>query len=97
VVKRVRGVKRERARMAGMLSDTKPEAEKVWIELWRKATPTERLQRALSVTDMVLRMSRQAIAKARPEMSPRDRDLFWVELNYGRETAQRLREHLARR
>ncbi len=80
-----------------MLSDTSPEAERVWIELWRKATPERRLERTLAVTDFVVTASRAAIAKARPDLSPREQKLFWVENTYGRKLADELREHLNER
>jgi hypothetical protein len=79
-----------------MLSDTKPEAEKVWIELWRKATPTERLARTFRMSSWAIQRSRAALAAARPELSPRERDLWWVELNYGKPLADKVRAHLAK-
>lgn len=80
-----------------MLTDTTPQAERVWIELWRKATVEQRLQLTFQHSADVIRMSRAALAHARPEMTPQERDLYWVELNYGRDLAERLRKHLADR
>jgi len=77
-----------------MISDTSPEAERVFIELWRQLTPGERVRRALHLSSMVMRMSRQALKRRRPDLSEREIDLWWVELNYGRELAHGLRGYL---
>jgi hypothetical protein len=42
-------------------------------------------------------MARQAIAQAHPELSLRERELLFVEVQYGRDWAARLREYLADR
>lgn len=80
-----------------MHADTSPEFEKVWIEMWRQKSPTFRLQRALAISDEVMLRSRAGIAAAHPDWSKQEVDLFWVELNYGRELANRLRNHLTQR
>ena len=80
-----------------MLSDTSPEAEKVQIELIRRASVPERIARMRSLTATATRLSRQAIAEAHPAFSPREVDLMWVELHYGRQLAAELREYLAKR
>jgi hypothetical protein len=59
-----------------MLSDTHPDAEAVLIGLLRQATVEQRLARTVQLTQMVRDMARQAIAQARPELSPRERDLL---------------------
>jgi hypothetical protein len=80
-----------------MLSDTSPEAERVWIELWRQMTPQDRLQRTFRATAEVIAMSRAGLARARPELTDEERNLLWVEIHYGRPLAEKLREHLAKR
>jgi hypothetical protein len=80
-----------------MLSDTHPEAEKVQIELIRKASIAERIAVMRSLTRMATRLSRQAIARAHPQASPTEVDLLWVELHYGKELSSQVREHLKRR
>jgi hypothetical protein len=77
-----------------MLSDTTDQAERVWIELWRQKSPAFRLQRALALSAEVIARSRAAIARAVPVWSKQQCDLFWVEVHYGRDLADRLREHL---
>lgn len=80
-----------------MLSDTHPDAERVQIELARKATPAQKIAQVRCLTDMATRLSRRAIARANPGLSPEDVDLKWVELNYGRELAAQVREYLRNR
>jgi len=77
-----------------MLSDTSPEAEKVQIELLRNATNSQRLAMALSMTDLAIRLARRAIARANPGLSQRELDLKFVEIHYGNDLAERVREYL---
>jgi hypothetical protein len=58
-----------------------------------KATVAQRIQMMRSLTKMAVRNSKRAIERARPEMTPRERDLFFIELNYGRELADRVRAY----
>jgi hypothetical protein len=78
-----------------MLSDTHPDAEAVWIGLLRTATIEQRLAWTVQLTQMVRDMARQAIAETRPELSPRERELVFVEVTYGSEWAARLRAYQA--
>ena len=80
-----------------MLSDTHPEAEKVQIELTRAMTAAQKMTLMRSLTATAIRLSRRAIARANPEFSPREVDLKWVELNYGKQLALELREYLEQR
>ena len=77
-----------------MLSDTSPEAEKVQIELLRRATVAERFAMMESLTTMTINLSRRAIARANPELTPEELNLKWVELNYGKELADNVREYI---
>ena len=76
-----------------MLTDTHPEAEAVLNRLLRQATIDECLDRACSLTQFVRELSRQGIAEAHPTLSPRERELLFVDVTYGREWADRLREY----
>jgi hypothetical protein len=77
-----------------MSSDTSPQAEKVQIELLRNATNAQRLALALSMTDLAIRLARRAIARANPGLSRRELDLKFVEVHYGKDLAERVREYL---
>ena len=80
-----------------MLSDTHPEAEKVQIDLLRKASTSERFALMCSLTATAISLSRRAIARANPDLSPQEVDLKFVELHYGKELASRVRRYLKRR
>jgi hypothetical protein len=80
-----------------MLTDTHPDAERVQIELLRKATGAQRIAKMRSLTSFVVGMSRQAAARANPGLTSREIDLLWVKLNYGQELAGRLRDYLEER
>lgn len=76
--------------------DTHPEAERVQIELLRRAGAARRLALALSLTDMVRDLSRKAIAAANPDLDERGRNKLFLEVCYGRELAERVMAHMDR-
>jgi len=77
--------------------DTHPEAERVQIELFRRASPARRVQLALSMSDAVIALSRRAIRRQEPELGEQELGLRFVALHYGEPVAQRVRAHLAAR
>ena len=77
-----------------MFSDTSPEAERVQIELLRRATTAEKIDQMRSMTAMAVKLSRRAIARANPKLSSKEVDLKWVELHYGKELGRDLRNYL---
>ncbi len=74
--------------------DTRPEAERIQIELLRQAPGAKRFALARSLTRMVMRLSRQAIRQARPEADESQIQWFWVALHYDQSLADRLRIYL---
>jgi len=79
-----------------MLSDTHPEAERVQIELLRKKTVSERFALVRSLTAFTINLSRRAIARANPDLSLDELRLKYIELYYGKDLAQRVREYLSK-
>jgi hypothetical protein len=79
---------------SAMLSDTHPDAERVQIELIRKATPAQRIASMRSLTSMLVTLSRRGIAQANPGLTPEEVNLRWVELHYGKPLADELRMYL---
>jgi len=79
------------------LSETDPEAERVHLELLRQASPSRRLQLALSLSRTAMSLSRAGLAQAFPDASPEEIGLRFVALNYGTELAEEVRAYLARR
>jgi hypothetical protein len=80
--------------LSPMLSDTHPDAEKVQIDLLRKASTSERFALMCSLTATAINLSRRAIARANPTSSPREVDLKCEELHDGKQLAGRLRRYL---
>ena len=87
----------EHNRPPTMQTDTHPDVEKVFIDGLRQMSAAERVSRVLRLTQAVREMARAGIAKARPDLSPREQQLLFVEVHYGREWAERLRDYLAKR
>jgi hypothetical protein len=77
-----------------VLSDTHPDAEKVQIELLRRVSAAERLGKALSLTAWVVNLSRRRIAELNPGLDPQELNVKCVDLYYGKELAERLRDYL---
>jgi len=77
--------------------DTAPDAERVQVDLLRRAPVARRLHLALSLSATVIALARRALARARPDAASRDIDLQFVELHYGADIADGLRADLDRR
>jgi hypothetical protein len=77
--------------------DTSPEAERVQIELIRKAPPAKRFGLARSLSQSLIQASRQTIRRLHPELSQEELDLLFIELYYGKDLANRVRADLERR
>ncbi len=83
--------------MLARSADTDREAEKVQIDLLRRAGPARRVQMALSLSSEVIGLARRAIRRSLPEASEAEVQLRFVELHYGRELSRELRRYLAAR
>jgi hypothetical protein len=78
-------------------SDTSPEAERVQIDLLRKAGVARRIELTFSLTQGAIELSRQGMRRRYPHASEEELDLLFVELNYGKELANSVRTTLARK
>jgi hypothetical protein len=78
-----------------MLTDTHPDAEKVQLDLLRKKTPSERFALMRSLTAFVSGVSRQRLREADPDLSEDDLRIQVIELQYGKELAERVRNYLS--
>ena len=76
-----------------MLSDTHPDAERVQIELLRQMSGAQRITKMRSQTALVVRLSRQAIARANPQLDQHEVDMLWIEHTYGKDLATRVRDY----
>jgi hypothetical protein len=77
--------------------DTSPEAERVQIELIRKASPAKLFGLTNSLSRTMIQASRNTIRRLHPEASEEELALIFVELYYGKELADRVRADLERR
>lgn len=55
-------------------ADTSPEAWQVWLDLVRKMTPAERLERTFALTESLRRLAEAGIREAHPNAC--DREIF---------------------
>jgi lipoprotein NlpI len=72
--------------------DTSIKAEQVQIELLRKASITERVALASSLTQTTFYLAQQAIKEANPDKSEEELKLLFVAIHYGQELADRLQD-----
>ncbi len=77
--------------------DTSPEAERVQIELLRKASAAKKYGLVNSLSRTLIQASRNNIRRLRPDASEEELALIFVELHYGKELADRMRTDLERR
>lgn len=80
-----------------MLTDTHPDAQRVQIELLRKLSVAERFEKVRALTARTVGLSKRAIARANPDLSPEEVKLKFIELHYGRDLAERVRQYLESR
>lgn len=81
--------------MSTQWRDTRPEAKRVLIELLSKATPERRLELGLSLSQQMLEIARQGIARANPQLDETEQKLLFVEVTYGKDLGNRVRAYLA--
>jgi hypothetical protein len=85
------------AAMVARSADTDPEAEKVQVDLLRRAGPGRRTQMALSLSGEVIGLARRAIQRSLPEASQEEVQLHFVALQYGQGLSSELGLYLAAR
>lgn len=78
-------------------ADTHPDAEKVQIDLLRRATVARRSGLAHSLSQTAIQLARRAIQRAHPDADEEEIALTFVALHYDQDLADRLRADLARR
>lgn len=76
-----------------MLSDTSIDVEEAQLQLLRSMTPSERSALAASMSSEVIRASKRAIARLNPDFTTRQIEHCFIELHYGRELADGMREY----
>ena len=77
--------------------DTSPEAERVQIELMRKASPARLFGMVRSMSQTMIQASRETLRKLHPDLTPEELNLLFIELYYGKDLAQQVRMYLEKR
>ena len=77
--------------------DTDLQAEKVQLDLLRRATVARRVALAASLSKTAINLAIKAIRRQNPGLSDHEVLLRFVEIHHGLELAERLRIDLARR
>jgi hypothetical protein len=75
-------------------NDTDPETMRVWIQMWRDASPQRRLALALGSSAQVIQLSKEAIARQHPDWSQKQIGVEFVRVHYGKQFAAALAERL---
>ena len=78
----------------GALRDTAPEAEKVQIELLRKAGIAKRFNLTLSLSQNVIDLSRRALKRANPHLNESELKILFLSNCYGRELAEKVKKYM---
>lgn len=73
------------------VSDTSEESKAVQLECLRQMSRQERLRRACAWSGQIRRMAFDAIRRRHPEYSEEDVRLCFIELTYGKELADQVR------
>ena len=72
-------------------TDTSTEADRIELELLRRMTPSERVQKAIALSNEVAHMCKAAIRRRHPDFDDNEVSLKFIELNYGRQLSDEVR------
>ncbi len=72
------------------MNDTSPEAERMQVELLRRATPAQRANMALGLSHQAIALSQRAIRRANPDVPEREIERIFVTLHYGEDIYNKL-------
>ncbi len=78
-------------------SDTSPESEAVQLELVRKMPAAKRVEKAIQLSNELLRLSKAAIRRRHPDFSEEEVGIKFVELHYGVDLATAMQHQLESR
>jgi hypothetical protein len=73
-------------------TDTSVDVARAQLRLLRDKSPAERGDLALQLSSEVIKACKRAIARAHPELTPRQVGHLFVELHYGRALADAVRQ-----
>ena len=67
-------------------SDTSPEVDELMFQLWRQATPAQKLHKVFAIGNMVNELVRGELRRRYPDATPREIELRLASRNLDRET-----------
>jgi hypothetical protein len=67
-------------------SDTSPEADELMFQLWRRATPTQKLRKVFGLGKMINELIRAELRKRYPDATPLEVELRLASRNLDRQT-----------
>ncbi|MBN1836296.1 MAG: hypothetical protein JW820_10635 [Spirochaetales bacterium] len=70
--------------------DTRLDAEQVLLRLLRGKSPAQKLSQVRSLSQLVIGLSRRAIARANQGKDPVELDLLFIRLHYGEALARKV-------
>ena len=74
--------------------DTHPEAERVWIDLLRRQSPSQKLAQIFSFSQTIIQLSKNEIARANPDLDETQLKLLFIKYHYGDKLAAAVEECL---
>jgi hypothetical protein len=74
-----------------------PDAERIQVELIRRASVVQRMARMRSLSSSVIQLSRRAMRKRHPDWTERQVLIEWMAVHYGRDLAERVRRYMEER
>ena len=77
--------------------DTHPEIERMQIEMLRRLSPQERLDRMNTWSKAVLELAWYGLERANPGANEKELGILFVAIHYGQPLADRLRDYLHKR
>jgi proline racemase len=78
-------------------TDTADEADRLQLEIFGRMSPTERIQKVCRLSSNLRQMARDAIQRRHPELDKHEQRLKYIEITYGKELADAVREHTRER
>ena len=70
-------------------SDTSPEVEDLMFQLWRRATPSQKLRKVFGIGKMINDLIRGELRRRYPDATPREIELRLASRNLDRKTMLR--------
>ena len=79
--------------MCSKLTSFSPRQEYLWIELLRSLTNAQRFAITAQMTQLERDRSRRRIAAANPDLTPEELKLKFIEVHYGKQLAENVRQY----